>query len=85
MKMFYLLFFCCLSVLLVWSVNAAEQTIKDPVIGSKGYYVGSYGGGAYWVTDGLWNSMFVVSDKGSILVANHQPGKSAQMISLPKD
>jgi len=68
MKMFYLLFFCCLSVLLVWSVNAAEQTIKDPVIGSKGYYVGSYGGGAYWVTDGLWNSMFVVSDKGVIVI-----------------
>lgn len=68
MKMLYLLFFGSLSVLLVWSVNAADQTIKDPVIDSKGYYVGSYGEGAYWVTDGLYNSAFVVSDKGVIVI-----------------
>jgi glyoxylase-like metal-dependent hydrolase (beta-lactamase superfamily II) len=50
------------------SAVATEQTIEDPVIGSAGYHVGSYGGGAYWVTDGLYNSMFVVSDEGVIVV-----------------
>ena len=64
----YLVLFSSLNVLFGWSVNAADQTIKDPVIGSKGYHVGSYCGGAYWVTDGLYNSMFVVSDKGVIVI-----------------
>jgi len=66
--MLYILFFGCLSVLLAWSVNAEDKTFKDPVIESKGYYLGSYGGGAYWVTDGLWNSMFIVSDEGVIVI-----------------
>ena len=67
-KMFYLVSFCCLNVLLIPSLHASDQIIKDPVIDAKGYYVGSYGGGAYWVTDGLWNSMFVVSDEGVIVI-----------------
>lgn len=67
-KTFYLLLFGCLNLLFVWSVHAADDTIKDSVIDSKGYHVGSYGGGAYWVTDGLYNSMFVVSDKGVIVI-----------------
>ncbi len=67
-KMLYLVLFSCLNVLFGWSVYAADQTIKNPVIDSKGYYVGSYGGGAYWVTDGLYNSMFIVSDKGVIVI-----------------
>jgi len=68
MKMMYLVLFSCLNVLFGWSVNASDQSIKNPVIDAKGYYVGSYGGGAYWVTDGLYNSMFIVSDKGVIVV-----------------
>lgn len=64
----YLLLFSCLYLLSGWSAYASTQTIKDPVIDSKGYYVGSYGGGAYWVTDGFWNSMFVVSDEGVIVI-----------------
>ena len=64
----HLVLFCCLNVLSGWLAYAADQTIKDPVISSKGYHVGSYGGGAYWVTDGLYNSMFVVSDKGVIVI-----------------
>lgn len=68
MKTLYLLLFGCLNVLIVWSVHAAEHTITDPVIGSKGYHVGSYGEDAYWVTDGLYNSMFIVSDEGVIVI-----------------
>ena len=62
------IFFGLLTLLFTWSVNAAEQSIEEPVIGEKGYYVGSYGGGAYWVTDGLYNSMFVVSEEGIIVI-----------------
>jgi len=67
-KMLYLVLFSSLNVLIGWSAYAVDQTIKDPVIDSKGYYVGSYGGGAYWVTDGLYNSMFVISDEGVIVI-----------------
>ena len=48
--------------------SAEEMKFEDPVIGASGYYVGSYGDGAYWVSDGLANSMFVVSDEGVIVV-----------------
>ena len=68
MKVSYLVLIFCISILLGWSVKASEQTIKDPVIGEKGYHVGSYGDGAYWVTDGLYNSMFIVSDVGVIVI-----------------
>lgn len=64
----YLMFISLISMLHAGSAFAAEQSIDAPVIGQKGYYVGSYGGGAYWVTDGLYNSMFVVSDEGVIVV-----------------
>jgi len=67
-KSFYLVLFSCLNLLFAWSSDAAAKTFEDPVIGPKGYHVGSYGGGAYWVTDGLWNSMFVVGDEGVIVV-----------------
>jgi len=67
-KVLYLVLFSCLNVLFGWSVYALDQTIKDPIVNSNGYYVGSYGGGAYWVTDGFWNSMFIVSDEGVIVV-----------------
>lgn len=68
MRIFYLVLISCLSVLSGWSAYASTQNIKDPIIDSKGYHVGSYGGGAYWVTDGLYNSMFIVSDEGVIVV-----------------
>jgi glyoxylase-like metal-dependent hydrolase (beta-lactamase superfamily II) len=55
-------------VLFVTSGQVQGQTISDPVIGSKGYHVGSYGDGAYWITDGLYNSMFIVSDEGVIVI-----------------
>lgn len=58
-----------LGALQSWSSHA--QTIKAPEvpeIGDKGYHVQGYGDGAYWVTDGLYNSLFLVSDEGVIVV-----------------
>lgn len=57
-----------LVVVFSWQANAEEMKFEDPVIGAAGYHVGSYGDGAYWVSDGLTNSMFVVSDEGVIIV-----------------
>lgn len=37
-------------------------------IGPSGYYVESYGDGAYMVTEGAYNVLFLVSDRGVILV-----------------
>src|SRR5438045_5592675 len=34
----------------------------------KGYFVQEIGGGVYWVTDGLYNTMFIVSSAGVIAV-----------------
>jgi len=34
----------------------------------KGITFGSYGEGTYWVTDGLYNSMSIVGDKGVIVI-----------------
>ena len=65
---FSILILGLLMLLPLSSSNASEPMINDPVIGSKGYYVGSYGDGAYWVTDGLYNSMFVVSNEGVIVI-----------------
>lgn len=47
---------------------AADKTFEEPVIGAKGYHLGSYGGGAYWITDGRTNSMFIVTDEGVIVI-----------------
>jgi glyoxylase-like metal-dependent hydrolase (beta-lactamase superfamily II) len=50
------------------ATRAEAQTFENPTIGEKGYHVGTYGDGAYWVTEGGTNSMFVVSDEGVIVV-----------------
>lgn len=57
-----------LAALFAWPASAAERAFEEPVIGERGYHVGSYGGGAYWVSDGRTNSMFVVTDAGVIVV-----------------
>jgi glyoxylase-like metal-dependent hydrolase (beta-lactamase superfamily II) len=68
---------------------AAGQTIENPVIGEKGYHVGSYGNGAYWITNGLYNSMFIVSDEGVIVVdappsyADKIPAAIKEVTDLP--
>ncbi len=67
-KILYLMLIGLFFMLQFGSGFAAGQTIEDPAIGEKGYHVGSYGGGAYWVTNGLYNSMFIVSAEGVIVV-----------------
>lgn len=49
-----------------WSLHA--ETFEVPQIGAKGYHLGDYGDGAYWVTDGLYNSLFLVSTEGVIVI-----------------
>jgi len=39
-----------------------------PAIPAKGYFVQEIRGGLYWVTDGLYNTMFLVSSDGVIAV-----------------
>lgn len=64
--------------MLAGTAHAAGQQFEDPVIGPKGYHVGSYGDGAYWITDGLYNSLFVVSDEG-VIVVDAPPSYAAKL------
>ena len=65
-------------VMFTGAAHAAGQQFENPEIGPKGYHVGSYGDGAYWVTDGLYNSMFVVSDEG-VIVVDAPPSYAAKL------
>lgn len=56
-KLVHLLFFSSLVALSPLSVSAAEQTNIAPKTDS-GYYEGNYGKGTYWVTPGLYSSIF---------------------------
>lgn len=49
---------------------AALPNITDSVSINQtlGYFVGHLGGGAYWVTDGTYSNMFLVSTHGVIVV-----------------
>ncbi len=62
------LIFATVVVGLATAVSALEKTFTTPLIESKGYHVGSYGDGAYWITDGLYNSAFVVTNDGVIVI-----------------
>jgi len=44
------------------------QAAKGPPIPAKGYLVQQIRGHLYWVTDGAYNTMFLVTDKGVIAV-----------------
>jgi hypothetical protein len=48
------------------SMNATQipEKAKGPAIPSKGYLVEEIRDGLYWVTDGVYNTMFLVSDEG---------------------
>jgi hypothetical protein len=39
-----------------------------PINATLGYFVGDLGGGAYWVTEGVYTNMFLVSTHGVIVV-----------------
>ncbi|KAJ6565208.1 beta-lactamase-like protein [Mycena vulgaris] len=45
--------------------SAVDSVAIDPTLG---YFVGNLGGGVYWVTDGSYNNMFMVSTHGVIVV-----------------
>ena len=45
--------------------SAVDSVAIDPTLG---YFVGILGGGVYWVTDGSYNNMFMVSTHGVIVV-----------------
>ena len=51
-KTFQFLMVAAFTVLQTWSLHA--QTFEVPQIGPKGYHLGDYGDGAYWVqSEGL--------------------------------
>jgi hypothetical protein len=52
------------------SLNATQMPdkAKGPTVPSKGYLVEEIRDGLYWVTDGVYNTMFLVSDEGVIAV-----------------
>jgi len=60
-KLVHLLFFSSLVALSPLPVSAAEQTNIAPKTDS-GYYEGNYGKGTYWVTPGLYSSIFNIHE-----------------------
>jgi glyoxylase-like metal-dependent hydrolase (beta-lactamase superfamily II) len=53
------------------TVNATTQlpeAAQGPPIPAKGYLVQQIGGGLYWLTDGAYQTMFMVTDKGVVAV-----------------
>ena len=53
------------------TLNATIQlpeAAKGPPIPAKGYLVQQIGGGLYWLTDGAYQTMFMVTDKGVVAV-----------------
>lgn len=63
------------AALVMSAMLSAQETQKNLPIGSvptippeKGYLVQEIRGGLYWVTDGLYNTMFLVSSQGVIVV-----------------
>lgn len=47
---------------------ALPETAIGPEIGEKGYLVEEINDGVYWVTEGVYQMMFVVTDDGVIVV-----------------
>jgi len=65
----------CLALTLVAASVAHSQTTTSPSLWSppaippeKGYFVHEIRGGVYWVTDGLYNTMFVVYSNGVVAI-----------------
>ena len=61
-KLVHLLFFSSLVSLSSLSINASEQ-VNITSKADSGYYEGNYGKGAYWVTPGLYSSIFNIHGK----------------------
>ena len=52
----------------VQEINQIPETAKGPEIPSKGYLVEEIGDNLFWVTDGIYNTMFMVTNNGVIAV-----------------
>jgi glyoxylase-like metal-dependent hydrolase (beta-lactamase superfamily II) len=50
------------------TITKLPETAKGPTIPAKGYLVQEILDRLYWVTDGVYNAMFLVTDKGVIAV-----------------
>jgi len=61
-KLVNLMFFSSLIALSPLSINASEP-INITSKSDSGYYEGNYGKGAYWVTSGLYSSIFNIHGK----------------------
>ena len=48
--------------------NQLPDAAKGPVIASKGYLVEEIRDGLYWVTDGAYNTIFLVTDEGVVAI-----------------
>ena len=48
--------------------NQIPEAAKGPAIPSKGYLVEEIREGLFWVTDGAYNTIFLVTDKGVVAV-----------------
>lgn len=48
--------------------DPVPETALGPAIPEQGYLVEEIGGGLYWVTDGVYQAMFLVSGEGVIVV-----------------
>lgn len=60
----------CVLVLRAWALPAQEKSASGgPVVPrDKGYVVQEIGGGLYWVTDGAYNTMFLVTRAGVVAI-----------------
>ena len=48
--------------------NQLPEAAKGPAIPSKGYLVEEIRDGLFWITDGAYNTMFLVTDEGVVAV-----------------
>jgi glyoxylase-like metal-dependent hydrolase (beta-lactamase superfamily II) len=78
-------FLVCGFTLLLAVALSAQNAGSVPRIGSvpaipaKGYFVQEIRGGLYWVTDGLYNTMFLVSSDG-VIAADPLPNLGARYL-----
>ncbi len=82
-KLVHLLFLSSLVGLFSLSTSAAEP-INTASKTDSGYYNGSYGKGAYWVTPGLYGSMFSVGSKVKryFIYSNYQRDPASDLSKL---
>jgi glyoxylase-like metal-dependent hydrolase (beta-lactamase superfamily II) len=71
----FALFVSGVAMLLIGFAVLGQEPTSNPKVGAvpvippeKGYFVQEIRGGLYWVTDGLYNTMFLVSSQGVIAI-----------------